>query len=133
MKRSVPSRSSAGNVSPLAVDTQDDELIQDAMAWCAQHGLVRRSSFLSMRDEIADWYPFDGFVQVYGAGKGDGCELVHAPFALTPVPFPRSAFQRAKNASIPFNAMIDAVSQDGEYLETVLRNAAKYDKDFTVC
>jgi len=68
---------------------------------------------------------------VYGAGTG--CELVHAPFALTPVPFPRDAFERAKGASIPFNAMIDMVSQDGEYLEKVLENAAKYDADFTVC
>lgn len=41
------SRSSMGTgpkvarCSPLAVDSQDDELIRDAMAWCAQHGLVR--------------------------------------------------------------------------------------------
>lgn len=69
---------------------------------------------------------------MYGAGNTDGCELVHAPFALTPVPFPRDAFQRAKDASIPFNAMIDAVSQDGEYLEAVLEKAAKYDSNFTV-
>ncbi len=70
---------------------------------------------------------------MYGAGTGDGCELVHAPFALTPVPFPRDAFERAKDASIPFNSMIDAVSQDGKYLEDVLGKAAKYDADFTVC
>lgn len=70
---------------------------------------------------------------MYGAGKNNECELVHAPFALTPVPFPQNAFQRAKDASTPFNAMIDAVSQDGEYLERVLENAAKYDGDFTVC
>lgn len=57
---------------------------------------------------------------------------MHAPFALTPVPFPRDAFERAKDASIPFNAMIDAVSRDGEYLKSVLENAAKYDADFTV-
>ena len=32
--------------SPLAVDTQDHELIRDAVAWCAQHGLVCASDHL---------------------------------------------------------------------------------------
>ena len=38
--QSLVGRSSVGS-SPLAVDSQDEELIRDAMAWCAQHGLVR--------------------------------------------------------------------------------------------
>lgn len=67
---------------------------------------------------------------MYGAGTD--CLLVHAPFALTPVPFPRQAFQRALDAAEPFNSMIDAVSQDVEYLTEVLENAAREDADFTV-
>lgn len=84
------------------------ELIQDAMAWCAQHGLV------------------------YGAqNPADPCALVHAPFALTPVPFPRQAFERARAASTPFNAMIDQVARDESYLSSVLEAAAKGDPQFT--
>ena len=86
----------------------DPELIQDAMAWCAQHGLV------------------------YGAqNPADPCALVHAPFALTPVPFPRQAFERAVAASTPFNAMIDRVARDERYLTSVLDAAAKGDAEFT--
>lgn len=58
--------------------------------------------------------------------------MVHAPFALTPVPFPRQAFERALDAAEPFNHMIDVVSQDAEYLTEVLENAAQEDAAFTV-
>lgn len=91
------------------IDVQaSPELIQDAMAWCAQHGLV------------------------YGAqNPADPCTLVHAPFALTPVPFPRQAFERAVAASTPFNAMIDQVARNESYLSSVLEAAAKGDPEFT--
>ena len=93
--------------APMA-SRMDDAVIQDAIAWCAQHGLV------------------------YGAGDASQPELlVHAPFALTPVPFPKDAFMRAKNACIPFNSMIDAVSRDRKYLEDVLARAAQDDAEFT--
>lgn len=94
--------------TPVRVDEPSPDLIQDAMAWCAQHGLV------------------------YGAqNPSDPCALVHAPFALTPVPFPRQAFERAVAASRPFNAMIDRVSRDEAYLKSVLDAAAKGDAEFT--
>ncbi len=95
--------------SDVGVEVQaSPELIQDAMAWCAQHGLV------------------------YGAqNPADPCALVHAPFALTPVPFPRRAFERAVAASAPFNAMIDRVARDEAYLTSVLAAAAKGDPQFT--
>lgn len=67
---------------------------------------------------------------MYGAGTD--CLLVHAPFALTPVPFPRQAFERALDAAEPFNSMIDMVSQDAGYLTEVLENAAQEDAAFTV-
>ena len=37
---SLRSSPKVASSSPLAVDTQDHELIRDAVAWCAQHGLV---------------------------------------------------------------------------------------------
>ena len=70
--------------------------------------------------------------QVYGASREDNqALLVHAPFALTPVPFPEASFMEAKQLATAFNAMIDRVSRDGEYLVTVLEEACKYD-EFTV-
>jgi len=72
------------------------------------------------------------WLQVYGAFQpGKDYLLVHAPFALAPVPFPEKAFLDAKSAATAYNAMIDSVSQDGEYLTNVLRLAAQYD-EFTV-
>ena len=69
---------------------------------------------------------------MYGASQpGKECLLIHAPFALAPVPFPKKAFLDAKSIATAYNAMIDSVSQDGEYLTSVLRLAAEYD-EFTV-
>ena len=69
---------------------------------------------------------------MYGASQpGKECLLIHAPFALAPVPFPKKAFLDAKSIATAYNAMIDSVSQDGEYLASVLRLAAEYD-EFTV-
>ncbi|KAK9839464.1 hypothetical protein WJX81_003695 [Elliptochloris bilobata] len=56
--------------------------------------------------------------------------LVHAPLTIAPVPFPREAFQRAKDAATVFNTLIDCVAADDEYLRRTLALAARYD-DFT--
>ena len=106
-RRMVLRNSDGSRTSGLVVDPSA-ELVQDAMAWCAQHGLV------------------------YGAqNPADPCALVHAPFALTPVPFPRRAFERAVAASRPFNVMIDRVARDEGYLTSVLEAAARGDAEFT--
>lgn len=84
------------------------DLVDDAVAWCSQHGLV------------------------YGAGLADmPVALVHAPISLLPVAYPAETFQLAKRAATAFNLMIDAVSQDSAYLKRVLEPAARYD-EFTV-
>lgn len=71
-------------------------------------------------------------MQLVGAGLADpACATVHAPLALLPVPYPRETFLRAKAAALAFNAMIDAVARDEEYLTSVLAAAAQEDP-FTV-
>lgn len=71
-------------------------------------------------------------LQLVGAGLADpACATVHAPVALLPVPYPRETFLRAKAAALAFNAMVDAVARDEEYLSTVLAAAAQEDP-FTV-
>lgn len=82
-------------------------LVEDAIAWCSQHGLV------------------------YGAGLSDlPVATVPAPVSLLPVAYPRATFEKAKRAATAFNTMIDAVSRDDDYLQTTLRSAARHD-DFT--
>lgn len=71
-------------------------------------------------------------LQLVGAGLTEpSCATVHAPLALLPVPYPRETFLKAKEAALAFNTMIDKVSQDEQYLQTVLAAAAQED-EFTV-
>jgi hypothetical protein len=72
------------------------------------------------------------FTQVVGLGNADvPSAVVHAPLAITPVPFPRTAFLRAKEVMELMNTLADNVSRDSEYLVATLSPAARYD-DFTV-
>jgi hypothetical protein len=71
-------------------------------------------------------------LQLVGAGVSQpACATVHAPLALLPVPYPRDTFLQAKQAALAFNSMVDAVSRDEPYLQTVLAAAAQED-EFTV-
>lgn len=80
------------------------ELVEDAVAWCSQHGLV------------------------YGAGLADlPAALVPAPVSLLPVAYPRATFQLACAAATAFNALADAVAHDDAYLAAALAPAAAHD------
>lgn len=57
--------------------------------------------------------------------------MVHAPLAVLPAQFPRTAFLRAKEVMPLMNTMADAVSRDHDYLQTTLASAAQHDP-FTV-
>ncbi|KAL4538452.1 hypothetical protein Ndes2526B_g03244 [Nannochloris sp. 'desiccata'] len=90
-------------ISSHQIDTAD--LVEDAIAWCSQHGLV------------------------YGAGLSDlPVGLVPAPVSLLPVTYPRETFLLAKRAAVAFTTMIDAVSMDDDYLRNVLEPAARHDE-----
>ncbi|KAI7842580.1 hypothetical protein COHA_003684 [Chlorella ohadii] len=81
------------------------ELVEDAVVWASQHGLL------------------------VGLGIDDpACAAVHAPLALLPVPYPRETFEQAKQAALAFNSMIDAVAADEAYLQEVLAAAAQEDE-----
>jgi len=99
----VMSESVSSRIKPDPVATAD--LVEDAIAWCSQHGLV------------------------YGAGLSDlPVGLIPAPVSLLPVTYPRETFLLAKRAAIAFNTMIDAVSKDDDYLRNVLEPAARHDE-----
>lgn len=53
--------------------------------------------------------------------------VVHAPLALTPVPFPAGTFREAEAAAGAFAALVDAVAEDDAYLLATLRPTAAHD------
>ncbi|WIA42733.1 hypothetical protein OEZ86_008676 [Tetradesmus obliquus] len=88
-------------------DAELDSLVQDAIVWASQHGLV-----------------------VGLGGTAPPAALIHAPLSLLPVAFPASRFQQAKAAMTTFNTLIDRVAADEAYLFDTLALAGQQD-DFT--
>jgi len=87
---------------------QRPDLVEEAISWACQHGLI------------------------YGAGLSDpmSSAVVHAPFSLLPTAYPRDAFEKGVAAAPLFNTLMDAIASDTTYLQEVLATAALYD-DFT--
>lgn len=93
-----------------SVDVQLEQigpLVDDAVVWANQHGLV-----VALKDPA--------FVNPEAA-------IIHAPLALTPVPYPRARFELAQKVMPLFNSLVDAVAADEPYLRRVLGAAAQHD------
>ncbi|KAF0888206.1 hypothetical protein E2562_013662 [Oryza meyeriana var. granulata] len=88
------------------------EMVQEATAWCALHGLVV--------GDRAD--PRSGTVP--------GVGLVHAPFSLFPTHLPESCWRQACELAPIFNELVDRVSLDGDFLQDSLSKTKQVD-DFT--
>ena len=100
-------------------------LVEDAVAWASQHGLVRDTCSVSIPagstvapesrgPRTRSFFSASPVrLQVYGAGLADlPVALVPAPMALLPVPYPEAAFSLAKSAATAFNSLVDRVSRD---------------------
>lgn len=99
----------ASVMQPLesSIDSIEALLVEEAVAWACQHGLI------------------------YGAGlDSPASAVVHAPLALLPTPYPRGPFEQAVQAAPIFNILMDAIAAEDEYLQSVLAAAAVQD-DFT--
>lgn len=57
---------------------------------------------------------------IQGSGTVPGIGLVHAPFALLPMPFPVKNWKQACHLAPVFNELIDRVSLDGKFLQDSL-------------
>ncbi|XP_047310495.1 glutathione synthetase, chloroplastic [Impatiens glandulifera] len=92
----------------------DTELLQtmmyDALVWSSLHGLIV------------------GDRTVQKSGKVPGVGLVHAPFALLPMPFPEKHWIQACEVAPIFNELVDRVSLDGEFLQDTLSRTKKADE-----
>ncbi|KAK1302001.1 hypothetical protein QJS10_CPB12g01485 [Acorus calamus] len=85
------------------------KLVEEALVWSSLHGLVVG----------------DGNNKKSGAVPGVG--LVHAPFALLPVPFPKSQWRQACELAPIFNELVDRVSLDGKFLQDSLSRTKNVD------
>ncbi|KAK7821519.1 glutathione synthetase [Quercus suber] len=84
-------------------------MVYDSLVWSSLHGLV-------VGDKSAQ-----------RSGKVPGVGLVHAPFALLPVPFPESHWTQACELAPIFSELVDRVSLDGKFLQDSLSRTKKAD------
>lgn len=59
-------------------------------------------------------------LKVQKSGKVPGVGMVHAPFALLPMPFPESHWKHACELAPIFNELFDRVSLDAKFLQDSL-------------
>ncbi|VAI79476.1 unnamed protein product [Triticum turgidum subsp. durum] len=86
-----------------------DELVEEALVWCSQHGLV-----------VGDKnHP--------RSGKAPGVGLLHAPFALLPMSFPKVYWEQALELAPLFNELVHRVSLDGDFLQQTLARTKEVD------
>ncbi|KAI3952773.1 hypothetical protein MKW92_053767 [Papaver armeniacum] len=78
------------------------KLIYDALVWTSLHGLVV------------------GHKSLQKSGTVPGVGMVHAPFALLPMSFPKSHWEQACELAPVFNELVDRVSLDGKFLQDSL-------------
>ncbi|XP_006664070.1 glutathione synthetase, chloroplastic [Oryza brachyantha] len=102
----------AEGMPPAAGPEAVGEMVREATAWCALHGLVV--------GDRAD--PRSGTVP--------GVGLVHAPFSLLPTHLPVSCWRQACELAPIFNELVDRVSLDGDFLQDSLSKTKQVD-DFT--
>ncbi|XP_073100259.1 glutathione synthetase, chloroplastic isoform X1 [Elaeis guineensis] len=86
-----------------------EKLVYDALVWCSLHGLVV------------------GDKGVQRSGTDPGIGLVHAPFALLPMPFPKGHWRQACELAPIFNELVDRVSLDGKFLQDSLSRTKEVD------
>ncbi|XP_064988189.1 glutathione synthetase, chloroplastic isoform X2 [Musa acuminata AAA Group] len=90
-----------------------EKMMYDALVWSALHGLVV------------------GDRRVQNSGTVPGVGLVHAPFALLPMSFPKAHWRQACELAPIFNELVDRVSLDGKFLQDSLSRILlnQYGKD----
>ncbi|KAG6478232.1 hypothetical protein ZIOFF_061667 [Zingiber officinale] len=99
-------------ISPIAHSVAPDlvdEIVYDALVWSSLHGLVV------------------GDRRVEGSGIVPGVGLVHAPFSLLPMPFPKRYWRQASELAPIFNELVDRVSLDGKFLQDALSRTKQAD------
>lgn len=97
----------------IDIHSIDEELVKrmsyDALVWSSLHGLVV------------------GDKTVQRSSTVPGVGMVHAPFALLPMPLPESYWRQACELAPIFNELVDRISLDGKFLQESLSRTKKVD------
>ncbi|OEL30348.1 Glutathione synthetase, chloroplastic [Dichanthelium oligosanthes] len=67
------------------------------------------------------------YIVLQRSGKAPGVGLLHAPFSLLPMSFPRFYWDQALELAPLFNELVDRVSLDGEFLQQTLARTKQVD------
>lgn len=106
IKVGVRETQEGSSTRPINVDGIDQELVEkmvyDALVWSSINGLVV------------------GDRSVQRSSTVPGVGMVHAPFALLPMPFPESQLKQAYELAPIFNELVDRVSLDAKFLQDSL-------------
>ncbi|PON85508.1 Glutathione synthase [Trema orientale] len=86
-----------------------DKMVYDSLVWSSLHGLVV------------------GDKSIQRSGEVPGVGMVHAPFALLPIPFPETHWKQACEVAPIFNELVDRVSLDAKFLQDSLSRTKKAD------
>ncbi|KAK9766737.1 Glutathione synthetase [Basidiobolus ranarum] len=95
---------------PSASPALLEELKQVALDWAFAHGLVMRG-------------PVDTQTGLPPAG-----EVINAPFALFPSPFPKHCFQEALELQPAMNQLLHTISEDHEFLQEIMESLSNVDE-----
>ncbi|KAH9244405.1 glutathione synthetase [Batrachochytrium salamandrivorans] len=89
---------------PPALSAQElQELTSHAVDWATSHGLIMRAHDVS------------------------GPLTVHIPFSLFPSPYPRDCFDLASRLQPLYNALVDSIARDAQFIEEVMDSIANVD------
>ncbi|CAB4285260.1 unnamed protein product [Prunus armeniaca] len=94
-----------------------EKIVYDALVWSSLHGLVVGDKSVQVSSTA----------QLTRSGKVPGVGMVHAPFALLPMPFPESHWKQACELAPIFNELVDRVSLDAKFLQDSLSRTKKSD------
>lgn len=79
--------------------------------------LVTSSCTMSLLNLAVDYASMHGIVM---KSPSDYSQFIHAPFSLSPSPFPSDCFHLAERLAPYFNRLIDQISRDSEFIDGVM-------------
>lgn len=124
----------------LMANRAEEAIVEEAVAWSHLNGLVRTADCASSGNaaNIVAAGTYDHayigrsahmLLQIVGQGDGvHDVSVVHAPMALFPTPFPSAEFRLVQRTMPGFSTLVQAISENNEYLNSSLKLAAQYDE-----
>ncbi|KAF4389940.1 hypothetical protein G4B88_003423 [Cannabis sativa] len=103
-----------------------DRMVYDSLVWSSLHGLVVGDKSVQASINLILMLDYR-IVQGQRSGKVPGVGMVHAPFALLPMPFPETHWKQACEVAPIFNELVDRVSLDAKFLQDSLSRTKKVD------